>query len=82
MITKNLQRYSSLFEQYTELRSQENRTLNIGYLRGNLVRNTKNSTSGLSARVYSHGSWGFASTPPIKMMLKRLLKRQPKTQNF
>ncbi len=67
MITKNLQRYSSLFEQYTELRSQENRTLNIGYLRGNLVRNTKNSTSGLSARVYSHGSWGgFASTPPSR----------------
>ena len=63
MITKNLQQYSSLFKQYTELRSQENRTLNIGYLRGNLVRNTKNSTSGLSARVYSHGSWGFASTP-------------------
>ncbi|MDI9441403.1 MAG: TldD/PmbA family protein [Firmicutes bacterium] len=63
MIIRDLRQFSSLFRQYTELRSQENRVLSIAYLQGNLVQNVRNATSGISARVYSGGSWGFASTP-------------------
>lgn len=63
MIIKNLRQYSPLLTQYTELRSQENRVMNIAYLQGNLVSNVKSSTGGISARVYRKGSWGMASSP-------------------
>lgn len=78
MIIKDLRQYSSLLKQYTELRSQENRVMNIGYLQGNLVQNVKYSTSGIGARVYSGGSWGFASTPD-QSKVKEVL--QAATQN-
>ena len=63
MKVKNLNQYSSYLSKYTELRFQENRTMSIAILKGNLVQNLKNSTKGVSARVYSNGSWGFASSP-------------------
>ena len=63
MIIRNLRQYLPMLTQYTELRSQENRVMNIAYLKGNLVQNVKNSNGGISARVYRNGSWGFASTP-------------------
>ncbi len=65
MIIKNLRQYLPLLTQYTELRSQENRVMNIAYLKGNLVQNVKNSNGGISARVYRNGCWGFASTPEM-----------------
>ncbi|MGI6358438.1 MAG: TldD/PmbA family protein [Bacillota bacterium] len=65
MIIKDLGQYSSLLTQYTELRSQENRVMSIGYLKGNLVQNVKTSTGGISARVYRHGCFGFASSPDM-----------------
>ena len=68
MIIKSLGQHLPLLTQYTELRSQENRVLNIAYLKGNLVQNVKNSTSGISARVYRNGCWGFASTPEISQV--------------
>ncbi len=63
MVVKTLNPYSSLLSGYTELRVQENKSLNITFLKGNLISNTMNSNSGLSARVCKNGSWGFASTP-------------------
>lgn len=65
MIIKNLQVHLPLLTEYTELRSQENRVLNIAYLQGNLVQNVKSSTCGISARVYKGGCWGFSSTPKL-----------------
>ena len=62
MIVKDLGQHSPRLAQYTELRSQENRMLNIAYVKGNLVQNVKHSTAGISARVYRHGSFGFASS--------------------
>ncbi|MBL4934296.1 TldD/PmbA family protein [Clostridium sp. YIM B02515] len=65
MILKNLNKYSSFISQYTELRVQENRTLNITFLNGNLVGNAKDITNGVSARTYKGGSWGFASSAEV-----------------
>ncbi|WP_425447262.1 TldD/PmbA family protein [Dethiothermospora halolimnae] len=65
MVLKNLNKYSGLFTEYTELRVQENRELVIMYNQGNLVTNKKESNNGVSARVYKGGSWGFASMPII-----------------
>jgi TldD protein len=65
MIQKNLNSYRDLISHYTELRVQENRDLQISFVKGNLVRNVKNVGSGVSARVCKNGSWGFASNPEL-----------------
>ncbi|NLA10764.1 MAG: TldD/PmbA family protein [Firmicutes bacterium] len=61
----NLRDYRDLFSGYTELRAQENRTVNITFVRGNNTLNSRSSTGGISARVYRSGSWGFASHPVL-----------------
>lgn len=65
MIQRDLSSYSKLLSGYTELRMQENRRLSIAMLKGNIVRNSKNSSSGVNARVSTGGSWGFASSPEL-----------------
>ena len=65
MIERDLNEYSKLFIEYTELRLQENRSVSIGLLNGNPVRNEKSATSGVSARVFKRGAWGFASSPEL-----------------
>lgn len=65
MYSLDLREYAELFTAYTELRAQENRNVRITFVRGNNTHNSRTSTSGISARVYSNGSWGFASNPEI-----------------
>lgn len=65
MIQKNLNSYLNLLSNYTELRVQENRNLQITFVKGSLVKNVKNAGSGVSARVCKNGSWGFASSPEL-----------------
>ncbi len=62
MLEKDLKKYTSLFKGYTELRLQENKSTRVVFLNGNLVGNERSSSSGISARTYQNGSWGFAST--------------------
>ncbi|MBN2532354.1 MAG: TldD/PmbA family protein [Spirochaetales bacterium] len=65
MIEKNLTGFIAEFPEYTELRMQENTSLNIAYVNGNLMANNRNVQSGISARVYKNGVWGFASHPDL-----------------
>lgn len=65
MIIKTLNQYANYVSQYTELRVQENKSLNITFLNGNLVSNSKDITNGVSARAYKGGSWGFASSAEL-----------------
>lgn len=65
MVIKNLNSYFNQISQYTELRLQENRNMQITFLKGNIIQNTKESRSGVSARVFKNGSWGFASSPEM-----------------
>lgn len=65
MIPKDLRAYASLFQEYTELRVQENRNTRIVMINGDIAENQKASTGGMSARVYKQGVWGFASHPVI-----------------
>lgn len=62
---KDLSPYKKLFNDYTELRVQENRHLAISMINGDIMTNHKTSISGVSARVYKRGVWGFASHPNI-----------------
>lgn len=65
MRLKELNSYVELFSEYTELRVQENRNLNVTMVNGNITQNHITSNSGLSARVYKNGVFGFASNPNI-----------------
>lgn len=65
MTINNLNTYFDQLSHYTELRVQENKTMQITFLKGNIIQNTKESRSGVSARVYKNGSWGFASSPEM-----------------
>ncbi|MCU0613205.1 MAG: TldD/PmbA family protein [Candidatus Eisenbacteria bacterium] len=65
MIEKDVSPYARYFEEYTEFRMQENSETSITIVKGNLVQNGRSSASGVSARVYKEGSWGFASHPDL-----------------
>ncbi|MEC8839244.1 MAG: TldD/PmbA family protein [Candidatus Neomarinimicrobiota bacterium] len=63
MINKDLNKYSSHFSVYTELRIQENRNNHISMVNGDVMGNSVSSSSGVSSRVYNDGNWGFSSSP-------------------
>jgi TldD protein len=65
MIPKELAGYRNLFSDYTELRVQENRSASIALVNGDVMSNDRSAASGVSARVYRNGVWGFASDPII-----------------
>ncbi len=65
MKTVDLGSYTELFSEYTELRIQENRSLNVAIVNGNVMGNNRSTASGISARTFSKGLWGFASNPII-----------------
>lgn len=61
MIKINLDSIIEKLEKYSELRVQEIYRFTIVLMNGNLVRNEKTTTSGVGARVFKDGSWGFSS---------------------
>ncbi len=65
MIEKDISKYNNLFSEYTELRIQENRSCAISIVNGDIMGNNRSSESGVSARVYKKGVWGFSSNPTI-----------------
>ena len=46
---------------HTELRGQLNRSRRVTLLSGNVVGNARSDISGVSARVYKNGTYGFSS---------------------
>ena len=46
---------------HTELRAQKNRTRRVTLLGGDMIQNTRSDVSGVSARVYRNGTYGFSS---------------------
>ncbi len=66
MIPKDLQSYAAHFSEYTELRTQENRQVGISLVNGDVMRNQKTTTQGISSRAFKNGVWGFASDPRIE----------------
>ena len=47
---------------HTELRAQTNLTRGVSMMNGNLTGNVRNENTGVSARVYADGVYGFSST--------------------
>lgn len=65
MIISSLSKYSDLLKGYAELRCQENSSIGIMMMNGNLIQNVRSSSSGISARVNVNGAWGFASNSNV-----------------
>ncbi len=65
MVAVELGTYTDLFSEYTELRVQENRIMNVTVVNGDVMGNSRSTGSGVSARTFSKGTWGFASNPVI-----------------
>lgn len=61
----NLAAYANRFSAYTELRAQQNTNQRITLLNGDVVENASSTDSGISARVYKDGMWGFACAPEL-----------------
>jgi TldD protein len=59
----DLSKFSDFFSGYTELRIQENVIVRIVLVNGDVTINTFKMKSGVSARVFKNGAWGFASIP-------------------
>jgi len=83
MVLKELNKYKEFFTEYTELRVQENRNFRISIVNGDIMGNNKTSISGVSARVYKNGSWGFASNPVINdVEIKKVIVTATDNANF
>lgn len=50
---------------HTELRTQRNSSVAVSLLNGNPTGNRRSHASGVSARVYRNGSWGFSSAADL-----------------
>ena len=61
MLQDLLQAHKCSFKDYTELRAQVNTTRSVAIVSGNMVSNSQETESGVSARVYRGGTFGFAS---------------------
>ena len=75
MSSMDLRQYKGLFRAYTEVRAQENRSVQVTFVKGSNTANSRLATGGISARVYMNGSWGFSSNPDttpnsVKTVLK------------
>ena len=62
MLSDLLSSSKGRFNDYTELRAQVNSTKQVTLLAGSMVTNAQSSASGVSARVYKGGTYGFASS--------------------
>ena len=62
---KNIIDKSLSYKNYTEIRLQRNTSKRVSFLNGNIVGNTVSSSSGVSARIYKNGSYGFAASPML-----------------
>lgn len=56
-----ISKHISQLSDYTEIRTQINNNYGISIVSGNLVENSRVTTSGVSARVYKNGVYGFSS---------------------
>lgn len=83
MKPSELNDYGQYFTEYTELRVQENRQNVIAMVNGDLMNNQKVTKSGVSARSYKNGVWGFASNPEINTnTLKGVIETATKNAQF
>lgn len=67
MLLDNLSQFKTTFTKgaHIELRAQRNITAAVSLFCGNQVGNASNNTSGVSARAFKNGVWGFSSAADL-----------------
>jgi TldD protein len=71
-----LRRTMPLSETYLETRHHELRKLRMRMVDGNLMGNLRSVLSGVSARAYRDGYWGFASAPSDDAGVQALVRKR------
>ena len=71
---------------HTELRQQQNKSRSVGIISGNLTSNSRSEVSGVSARVYKDGVYGFSSMAEIsddaaRSVLGAATRRSPRVHS-
>ncbi len=75
--------FSGELHGHTELRAQVNRARVVGMLNGSLIANSRADASGVSARVYEGGVYGFASAADYdEESVRRVLKAAEENARF
>ncbi len=83
MVLMDLGKYLKFLTPYSELRAQENRTVQISFVKGNNTANRKATVGGVSSRAYAGGSWGFASNPePTDEAIKSVITAAAENASF
>ena len=85
MLQDLLNEQKSLFTPgvHTELRGQNNRNRRVVLLSGDVLSNVRSDVSGVSARVYRNGVWGFSSMAEYsKEAAERVLKAASENAAF
>ena len=83
MLQKKLHEFQSYFSAYTELRLQQTKVSFIELTNGAVTANSKITDSGVSARVFSKGHWGFAShSSTDEMAIKKVIADATKHAQF
>lgn len=78
-----LEKFNECFKNYTELRLQENKNEIIVLINGDCVTNDEKRESGVSARVFKNGLWGFASSPDQSdANIRKILKKAEENAAF
>jgi TldD protein len=62
LLTDLISKHQHRLHEHTELRAQVNTNRAVTLVRGNLVTNSRSEQSGVSARMYKNGVYGFASS--------------------
>ena len=57
------EKYRDLLPEHTQLRAQFSHSASVALLKGNLVRNSSAHTTGVNARTWNGGVFGFAAEP-------------------
>lgn len=74
MKTQEIKKFQGQLADYTELRAQENRSFTVHFMNGQMIANNNSTESGVSARNFASGVWGFASHPQInENSIKKIL---------
>lgn len=83
MVKQTLRKYETMLKPYTELRLHENRSTVYILVNGDLVSNDQSTVSGVSARMYKNGFFGFASSPVISDgKVEAILKKAEDNADF
>jgi TldD protein len=62
MLKDYITAFKPMFDERTELRAQRNKRRVVSMVNGNIIGNTRKDDSGVNARVYKNGVYGFASS--------------------